>query len=88
MTKQNSTVIINCRSRLIKNYLSKGFFIIGQSLKKLSLIPNDVRLRINLVDQLETDYVMVKNEAISAVKNSIKQLHIHKNSHMTYKQDF
>ena len=31
---------------------------------------------------------MVKNEAISAVANTIKKLHIHKNMHMTYKQDF
>ena len=29
-----------------------------------------------------------KNEAISAVANIIKQLHIQKNMHMTYKQDF
>ena len=28
MLKSNSTVILNCRSRLINNYLSKGFFII------------------------------------------------------------
>ena len=31
---------------------------------------------------------MVKNEAISALSNTIKQLHIHKNMHMAYKQDF
>ena len=49
--------------------------------------PNDVRLRINLVDQLKTDYVMVKNIALYAVANTIKQWHIHKNMHMTYKQD-
>ena len=30
---------------------------------------------------------MVKNEALSAVANTIKQLHIHKNMHTTYKQD-
>ena len=40
-----------------------------------------------MVDQLKTDYVMVKNEEISAVANTIKKLHIHKNMHMTYKQD-
>ena len=41
-----------------------------------------------MVDQLKTDYVMVKNEAISAIANTIKPLHINKNMHMTYKKDF
>ena len=36
---------------------------------------------------MDTDYAMVKNKAISAVANTIKQLHIQKNIHMTYKQD-
>ena len=31
---------------------------------------------------------MVKNESLSAVANTIKQLHIHKNMHMTYKKDW
>ena len=31
---------------------------------------------------------MLKNEAIYAVANTIKPLHIQKNMHMTYKQDF
>ena len=31
---------------------------------------------------------MVKNEAFSAIANNIKPLHIHKNMHITYKQDF
>ena len=30
---------------------------------------------------------MVKDEAIYAVENTIKQFHIHKNIHMIYKQD-
>ena len=47
-----------------------------------------MRLRINLVDQLKTYYVMIKNEALSNLSNTIKQFHIHKNMHMTYKQDF
>ena len=81
-------MILNCRSRLIKNYLFKGFSIIEHNTKQLSLIPNDVKLRINLIDKLKTDYVMVKNEAISAVANTIKQFHIHENMHMIYKQDF
>ena len=88
MMKSNSTVILNCRLRLINIHLSKLIFIIEHGFKQLNLIPNDVRLRINLVDQPKTDYVMVKNEALSAVANTIKQLHNNKNIHMTYKQDF
>ena len=43
---------------------------------------------MNLIDQLKTDYVMVKNEEIYAVAKTINQLNIYKNMHMTYKQDF
>ena len=74
--KPNSTVIINCQSCLIKNYLSKGFFVIEHNTKQLSFIPNDVKLIINLIDQLKIDYVMVKNEAITALASTIKQLNI------------
>ena len=31
---------------------------------------------------------MVKKEELFTIANTIKQLHIHKNMHMTYKQDF
>ena len=86
--KSNSTVILNCQSRLINNHLPKLFFIIDQGSKQLNFIPNEVRLRIIMVDNLKTDYVMVKNEAISVVTNFIKQLHIYKNMRMTYKQDY
>ena len=73
---------------MINNYLSKGFFIINPGSKQLQFIPNDVILIINLVDQLKIDYVMVKNDALSVISNTIKPLHIHKNIHMVYKQDF
>ena len=52
MEKSNSTVVLNCRSNLINNYLSKRLFIIEQDSNKLSLILNDVILRINVVYQL------------------------------------
>ena len=81
-------MILNFRTRLIKNYLSKGFSIIEQITKQLIFLPNDVKLRINLIDQLDIDYVMVKNKEIYAVANTIKQFHIQKNMHMTQKQDF
>ena len=87
MMKLNSTMVLKLQSRLIKNYLSKGLYIIEQGSKQLNLNPNDIILRINLVDQLKKDYVMVKNESLSAVANTIKQLHIHKNMNVTYKQD-
>ena len=88
MLESNSTVILKFRSRLINNYLSKGLFIIEQSPKQLNFISNDVILKINLVNQLKTHYVMVKNESLSEKSNTNKQLHNHKNMHMTYKQDF
>ena len=88
MLKSNSTMILNLQSRLIKNYLSKGFFIIDRGSNHLNFIPNDVILRTNLIDKLKTDYVMVKNKALSAIANTTKPFHIHKNFHMTYKQEF
>ena len=87
MKKQDSTVILNLRTRLINNYLSKLFYIVEKGRKELSLITNYVRLRFNMNNQLDTDYIMVKNKAISAVTNTIKKLHIHKDMHMIYKQD-
>ena len=88
MKKQNSTVILNFQTRQINNYLSKGFYIIEKGIKHIRLLPDDVRLRINLNNQLDTDYFMVKHNTISAVANTIKQLHIHKDMHVFYKQDF
>ena len=52
------------------------------------MLPNDAKLRIYVIDQLETDYVMAKNTAIYSVANTIKKLHIQKNMHLIYKQDF
>ena len=80
-------VILNCQTCLINNYLSKVFSIIEQNTNQLILLPNDAKSRINLTDQLDTDYVMVKNKEIYAAANTSKQWHIKKNMHMTYKQD-
>ena len=82
MTKPNSTVILNHRSCVINNYLAKGFYIIIKGSNKSIMIPNDVRLRIILIDQIDTDFVMAKNEAISSVENIIKKLHIQKNMYL------
>ena len=37
---------------------------------------------------MDTDFVMVKNKAISAEENIIKKSHIQKSMHFIYKQDF
>ena len=87
MKKPNSTGILYFGSRLINNYLVKEFFIIEKGTNQLSLLPNDVRLRINLNNQLDTDFYMTKNKAIYAVAKTIKQLHFQKDMHMIYKQD-
>ena len=88
MKKPNSNVILNFQNRLINNYLSKRLSIIEQNTRQFIFLPNDVKLMINLINHLDTDYVMVKNKAIYSVVNTIKQLHIHKNMHIIYKQDF
>ena len=84
MKEPNSTVILNCRDRLIKNYLEKGLYMIERGTRQLILLPNDVILRINLNNQLDTIFVMAK---IYAVSNTIKQLHIRIDMHVIYKQD-
>ena len=60
MKKPNSTVILNCRSFLIKNYLEKVFYIIENDSNKLSLLPNDVKLRINMINQMDADFFVKK----------------------------
>ena len=72
MKKPNLTVILNCRSCLINIYLSKLFYIIEKDSKQLSMLPNDVKLRIYLIDQMDTDFVMSKNKSISSVVNTIQ----------------
>ena len=76
--KTNSTVILNFQNRLINNNLSKVFSIIENNTKNLSLLSNDVKLRVNIIDKLDTDYAMVKNKSMSSVENTIKKLHIQK----------
>ena len=88
MKKQNSTMILNFRTDLINDDLSKGLYIIERGTKQLIFLPNDLRLIINLNNQLVKDHVMAKNKAISAEANTIKQLYIQKYMHMIYKQYF
>ena len=51
------------------------------------MLSNDVKLRNNLINQMDTDFVMAKNKAIFAVVNTIKIIHIQKDMHFIYKQD-
>ena len=60
MKKQNSTVILNFRSRLINNYVAKGFYIIEKDSRQLIILPNNVTLIINLIDQMDTKTFIAK----------------------------
>ena len=80
MNKSNSTVILNLRYRLVNNYLEKVFYVIENNSKKLSMIPNDLKLIIHMIDQLETYFFMAKNIELYSVENTIKKLHIKKNT--------
>ena len=62
MEKPNVIVILNWRYRLANKYLAKGFFIIENESKQLSIPTNDAKLRIHAIDQLEIDFVMEKTQ--------------------------
>ena len=64
----------------MNNYLAKWLFIIEKDSKQLSIIPNDVILRITVIDQLETE--------IYSVAKTIKKFHIQSNLHLIDQQDF
>ena len=56
----------------MKVYLAKGLYIIEKDSKLKSMIPNNVKLRINMIDQMDTDSFMAK-KGISSVANTIKK---------------
>ena len=62
MKKPNSTVILNYRSRLIKNYLAKVLYMIEKCSKQLSLISNDVKLIIKISNQMDTYFSWQKKK--------------------------
>ena len=47
-----------------------------------------MKLRIRVIGQLETDFAMAKNTAISSVAKTINKLYIQSNLHFIYKQNF
>ena len=69
-------------------YSAKGFFIIGKDSKHLISFPNDVKLRIYVIDKPKTDFVTAKNTVISFVSDKINILNIQTNLHLIYQQDF
>ena len=73
MKKPNLTVILNCQYCLVNNYLEKGFYVIEQESKQLSILPNNAKLGIYVIEELETDLYMVKSTAIYYVANSTKK---------------
>ena len=56
--------------------------------KQEHMLPNGLKFRINLIDKMDTDFVKKKNKERSSVANIIKKLHIQKNMHLIYKQDY
>ena len=72
----------------MNNYLEKGFFINEKESKQLTILPDDVKLRIRAVDQLETYFFMENNTEIFSVVNTIKIFHIQYYFHLIYKQNF
>ena len=48
--------------------------------------PNDVKLIILAIEQLETDFFIAKNKAISSVANTINKLHIKSDLNFIYKK--
>ena len=63
MKKPNSTVILNFQSCLINKYLAKGLYIIERETKQKNMLPNDVILRINMIYQMDIDFVMAKKQS-------------------------
>ena len=87
MKKPDSTVVLNFRSCLVNKYLEKGFYIIQKDSEQKSMLPIDVKLRIDLIDQMDTDFFMEKQSNFLRIKHHQK-LHIQKNMYLIYKQDF
>ena len=69
-------------------YLEKWLVIIEHNSKKLSSVPNDVKLRIHAVNKQETYYVMARYTAISSAANTINKWHILSNFNYIYQKQF
>ena len=68
----------------MNSYLARVFYIIEEDSKQKNMLSNDVKLRINLIDQIDTDVF----KEIFSVANTIRKLYIQKHMHLIYQQDF
>ena len=55
----------------MNNYLEKLFYIIAKDSKQLIMLPNDVKLIINVIDQLDTYFFMAKNGGPGRTRESL-----------------
>ena len=62
------------------------FFIIENKSKQLSSLPNDVKLRIHSIDQLEKYFLCKKTQQFSSIENTMKKSHIQSNLHLIYRK--
>ena len=74
--RPHSTVILVCWYRLVNCYLSKCFVIIEHNSKQLSIVPDDVKIRIHAIYKQKTDYVMACITAISSVASTKNKLYV------------
>ena len=72
MKNPNSTVTLNFRSCMIQSYLAKVLYIIEKYSKKKNIASNDVKFIINVIDQLDIDFVMVKTKQFPPYKTPSK----------------
>ena len=86
--KPYSAVILNFLSRLVNKYLTKRLYITEKDSKQLSMLPNDVELRIYVIDKLETYFIMTKKHSNFLCSKHHLKIHIKKNMHLIYKQEF
>ena len=68
--------------------MAKGFVIIKHNSNQLSSVSNDAKLRIHVIDQQKTDFLMAKTAEIYSVENNIKKLHTQSDFHLVYKKKF
>ena len=47
---------------MLNNYLSKGFYIFEKDSKQKNMLPNYVKLRINVIYQLDTNFSRQKTK--------------------------
>ena len=83
--KPNLTFIFNFRYSLVNYYLADQIAIIKHNYKQLSSVFNDVKLRLHVIDQQKTYFVMYCTTAISSVANTINKLHIYSDLFFTKK---